>query len=102
MEIIIKCPNCCIKSKVEMTSEEYELYSSGVEVQKIFPRKNAFFREVLISGMCYDCQSKFFNKPKPGEDWGEIKCECECCGAPIYEKDVKVGTCPFCKTDIVL
>ena len=46
-----------------------------------------------------DCQSKTFNKPKPGEDWGKQIGTCECCDCAIWEKDLnKEGPsrCPQC------
>lgn len=91
----VPCPMCGEVQKVEMTEREYNSLMVGtLSVQESLPNHNAFDRETLISGMCHDCQSKMFNRPKPGEDWGPILGECGCCGARIYEKDN--GKCSQC------
>lgn len=92
-----KCPNCLKLTECDMTPVEYAKYKSGILVQEVFPDKDAFYRETLITGMCYDCQSKLFNRPKPGEDWGTPE-ECPVCGSSVYEKDGWV--CPSCNTNI--
>lgn len=91
----VTCPMCGGTQVVEMTEVQYDAVESGALcVQDALHDHNAFDRETLISGMCHDCQSKMFNRPKPGEDWGPILGECDCCGARIYEKDK--GKCSQC------
>ena len=82
-----KCACCGAITAVEVSEEAHDKYISGSTVLDAFPELNVFDREVLISSMCYDCISKNYNIPKPGEDWGEQVGECECCGAPIWKKD---------------
>ncbi len=96
-KIIVKELVCSICGKVfsvQFGEKEFEEISKGRSNGKPKDKEDAFRREALISGMCYDCQSRVFNTPKPGEDWGEQLCECEVCGCPIYKKDN--GVCPTC------
>ena len=60
------------------------------------PDLNTFEREALISELCYDCQSKIYNMPKPGEDWGKQIGNCECCDCAIWEKDINKEGASFC------
>lgn len=99
MNYIFKCPNCGKDTELDLTAKEAKALEGGQSIQKALPKRDAFFREVVISHMCYDCQSKIFNRPKPGEDWGEEIGECPECGSPIYEKDT--GICPHCKTPLI-
>lgn len=92
------CPYCNTVEEHTYPKMGLELYRDGMSVQLALPKETAFAREFLITGACFDCISRIFNKPKPGEDWGEIICECECCGAPIYEKDDM--KCPSCGTSM--
>lgn len=94
--VTIKCPDCGKNTEIQMTENEYGLYSAVVQVQQIFPHKDAFFREVLISHWCYDCQSRIFHRPKPGEDWGAQLRSCPNCDAPVYKKDLDKGSCSCC------
>ena len=47
-----------------------------------------FGRELVKTGMCYDCQERVFHRPLPEHEemWGKQIGECECCGSPIYDK----------------
>lgn len=95
MTYLFECFSCGKSVEIEMTEKEYNAYCAKIDtVQRIFPKKDLFYREALISHMCYDCISNVFNRPKPGEDWGEVVAECECCGSALYAKDAAV--CPKC------
>lgn len=87
-------------SVVTVETDKLNRYKCGELIQNVFPDLSAFDREVLISGLCYDCQSEIFHKPKPGEDWGKILGECDCCGSTLYENDVKdnVVRCASCNS----
>lgn len=91
------CPICGKQEAHQYEKEQFDSWVNGKLIQEAMPDINAFDREFLISGFCFDCISELFNAPKPGEDWGEPVGECDTCGAPIYEKDVKSGICPTCK-----
>lgn len=63
-------------------------YNAGENIMRAFGDKNPFERELIMTGMCFECQENVFSRPAPGneEKWGSYLGECECCGAPIYEK----------------
>lgn len=102
--IKMKCKFCSKEIELELTDKEFEdLNVRDMHVQRALPNRDAFFRECFISGICYDCQSETFHKPKPGDDsWGAVIGECDVCGASIY--DVKDRTkdgnhiCHCCKS----
>ena len=56
--------------------------------------KNHF--QPALHELCYDCQSKIYNMPKPGEDWGKQIGTCECCDCAIWEKDINKEGASFC------
>lgn len=94
MKVTKICPHCGKSEEHEVDEQQWLDWQGGMRIQDAMPDKDAFLREWFISGACYDCISKIFNKPKPGEDWGEMLGECECCGCPVYAKDN--GVCPQC------
>ena len=94
-----KCPTCGKETKLEMTKDQFAKYKLGLlNVQQIFPDKDVFFREALISGNCEDCTSKLFNIPKLGESWGKYLGECPICGCAVWEKQLEGDTikCTSC------
>lgn len=97
----ISCPFCKKMSKLEYDSAGLSAYNAGASIMEAFPEMNSFERELIISGMCFDCQERTFNTPAPGHEaeWGEKITECGCCGSPIWRKDIKEGqpvVCPCC------
>ena len=95
------CPFCEKMSRLSYRPESLIAYRNGMNIIEAFPEMNKFERELLISGICFDCQEKTFNTPAPGHEaeWGEMITECGCCGSPIWEKDIKEGepiVCPCC------
>lgn len=94
MKISVKCKYCGKFESIDVDEKQYENWKSGMKIQDAMPDKGLFVREALISSTCFDCISKIFNTPKPGEDWGEQLTECGVCGCPIYKKDNLV--CPQC------
>ena len=99
MVLNIKCPGCGNLTELNIDDEAYMKYKSGeVVAQRAFPNLNSFEREALISGYCFDCTSKIFNTPKPGEDWGKVLGECPVCGCTAYERNVDGNfyKCPSC------
>lgn len=95
-EVTCTCKFCGKTETHEFPEKGLELWQNGTNIQEAMPEVDVFSREFLITGMCFDCISKTYNKPKPGEDWGDCIGECEECGTPIYEKDK--GVCPTCHT----
>lgn len=78
---------------MQVDAEAYSKYCNGAKAQDVFPHMNPFEREMIISGNCYSCQERIFNRPAPGNEslWGERLGECMCCGSSIYEKKHNVG-----------
>lgn len=87
MPISINCVCCGNEQTVEVDSVGYSKWLKGELIQRALPKAHKFERDVLITHMCYDCLSKTYHRPKPGEDWGEVLVECPCCGADIYERN---------------
>lgn len=85
--------------QIEVSEEQKNGIDAGVLSLKEVCKPGTFQREVFISGMCYDCQEKIFNRPAPGheEEWGEVVGECPVCGCPTYQRDVDKDKCPQCK-----
>lgn len=97
MDILKRC-SCGNSHIIEVSEESFKSWKDEkLPIQEAFKDLNSFTRECLLTGMCFDCQSKLFNTPKPGEDWGEIIDSCELCGAPLYSKDFDSGVCPCCQ-----
>lgn len=96
------CVFCGKEQSLFVNDDAYDRYESGEEIQRAFPDLDSFAREFIISGMCYECQEKIFNKPQPcnKEAWGSVLGECACCGSPLYSKknltDDGKYKCPSC------
>lgn len=92
------CPACKNKFSVELWEGDY-INVQTLSASKALSKYDKFLRESFISGLCYDCQSKTFNQPKPGEDWGE-QLECPNCCSSVYQKNFKEDrqkyVCPSC------
>lgn len=103
MEVKKICPFCGKETTIELNTMESILLDSGALVQQAMLARNAFEREVIVSGMCFECQSKTYNAPIPGvDDWGEELGECEVCVCYLWEKhDINEAgeiVCPKCHT----
>lgn len=99
--VVSRLCGCGNTTRITVGAVDYQKFlNKEAPIQKCLPELNEFERETLLSNMCFDCQSKLFNKPKPGEDWGSIMGECESCGAPLYSKDYDSGVCPTCQCGI--
>lgn len=99
-----KCSSCGkdFEADLEVSEADNESIESGSMTLKDAMKPGTFQKELFISGMCYDCQEKVFNRPAPGheKEWGSLIGECEECGSPLYERDVKNGRCPSCRYPI--
>ena len=58
----IKCPFCGEISFVDVLKEDLSKYQKGELIQNCFPYLDASEREVLISGICFECQEKIFKE----------------------------------------
>lgn len=63
IEIGILCPKCKENlSRVSMNYSVYKFWKSNTElIQNIFPEISKQTREILISGLCLDCQKEVFD-----------------------------------------
>lgn len=99
-----ECPICgeVFTIGIDVADDVAEKIDSGIMTLKEATEPGTFDREVFISGMCYDCQEKTFNRPAPGheEEWGKCAGECPVCGCPIYDKNLADDKCPQCHCTI--
>ena len=104
VEYEFMCPVCgeVETIQLEISDEDNLAVEAGVKELKDCVQPGTFEKEVFISGMCYSCQEKTFNRPAPGHEgeWGEVVGECEVCGCPIYKKDMDNGKCPQCSCEM--
>ena len=74
--IITKCcPLCGAFSSVTCDPDAWVTYQNGALAQVAFPEMDIFTRETLISGMCFECQTRFFIE----DDEEECDGECDVC-----------------------
>ena len=56
-----RCPKCGDTSNVAMTrAQYYKFLRRDDNIQSIFPHLSPDDREILISGLCHECQRKIF------------------------------------------
>ena len=60
VNLVNRCPFCGQATEVEVNEEDYVRYCDGVSVQNAFPYLGSSEREILITGICYTCQSRIF------------------------------------------
>lgn len=104
VEYEFECASCgeVETIQVEVSEQDAAELDAGTKTLKECCKPGIFEKEVFISGMCYACQEKVFNRPAPEheKEWGKCTRECSVCGSPIWEKDEKIGVCPSCNTQI--
>ena len=75
--VICHCPLCGTISHVTCDADAYDRYATTrTPIQEIFPDMDLHTREILISGMCLDCQARFFVEDDEDECDGDCE-ECE-------------------------
>ena len=75
--VICHCPLCGTVSHVTCDEKAYDMYvTTRTPIQEIFPDLDLHTRELLISGMCLDCQASFFEEDDDNECDGDCE-ECE-------------------------
>lgn len=63
IDVIVTCPFCGTNSTVKVNAEDYFAWAyEGKLAQEAFPNLDPSAREMLISGICEDCQAKIFGK----------------------------------------
>lgn len=60
VEITKVCPFCGKVNRVIVDTESYRMLQDGVPIQRVFPTASATQREILISGICENCQNDIF------------------------------------------
>lgn len=85
MQVITKCPFCGKTGVVNVNQKEMYKYRNGTNIVEAFPRMKACDREMLISGICYKCQEKMWNRPcENASSWGDELGECPICGRAVW------------------
>lgn len=78
----VRCPFCGKNGLVEVDVEQYEAWQSGELIQYAMPALSATQREMLITGMCEDCQNSIFG----GDSWDDEPADIDDdCGFDPYE-----------------
>ena len=62
------CPFCKGLTELMVPARGYRLWEEGELIQNALPELSATDREVLISGICPDCQSDFFGDEDEDEE----------------------------------
>lgn len=60
VSITTACPFCGKVTVLVVPADDFMAWQNGSLVQNVFPYLSAEDREVLISGMCIDCQDSIF------------------------------------------
>lgn len=60
VEITKVCPFCGKVNHLIVNQEMYNRWIDGEPVQKVFYMVDASERELLMSGICHDCQNDIF------------------------------------------
>ena len=60
IELVITCPFCGTKTSVYVYEEDLKSYENGAHAQDCFDYLTLDEREVIISGLCFDCQKMAF------------------------------------------
>lgn len=60
MDVVVTCPFCGKMSVVSVAFDDYANYLDGGLAQDCFPNLTAQERELIISGMCLECQEEIF------------------------------------------
>jgi len=63
-----KCPFCRTKTEIKISAKGYENWIDGDSIQTAFPDMPAEDRELLVSGICYNCQEKIFTDDEEDDD----------------------------------
>ena len=75
IDVTRRCPMCGKISSVTCDRDAWRTWESGgCLIQEAFPDMDIHTREILISGMCLECQESFFV-----EDDDDCDGECDVC-----------------------
>lgn len=62
VNLIKECPFCGTVTAIKVEAGAYRKYAEGELAQRAFPELTPAEREVVITGMCIDCQHKIFGE----------------------------------------
>ena len=81
----VRCPFCGKTGLVEVDVKQYEAWQSGTLIQNAMPALSATQREMLITGMCEDCQNSIFGG-ESDDSWDDEPADIDDdCGFDPYE-----------------
>lgn len=60
--LLVPCFACGETSEMRVRTKDFENYARGMLVQDAFPTMSIENREIIVSGMCKECQEKYFNE----------------------------------------
>lgn len=95
--ITITCPFCGKPKDYDISDKDVHAASKR---GRDFYKLPSYIRELFITGICYECQSKTFRVSTPGYDLGEVVGSCNECGSNLYAEDIKNGYCGSCHCPI--
>lgn len=101
-EITLKhrCGLCGQSYEIKANKIAYSMWKGGASIQNAFPDRNSMERDAIAGRCCFQCFSKMYNMPLPGEEesYGKRIGECSCCGMAVWEKDIKEDGSFECKS----
>lgn len=62
VKMLVNCPFCGKDTMIEAPVDQADNFRNGTLVQDAFPCMPAEKREVLVSGICEDCQKSVFRE----------------------------------------
>ena len=60
ISIVGRCPFCGDITEIEVEEKQLAAWENGELIQNAFPTLSASHRELLMSGICFDCQDTVF------------------------------------------
>jgi len=67
IKLEITCPFCGNTSVFTLPKSKVEAWKNGELIQNVFPEWSPNYREVLISGVCVECQADIFGEEEDDE-----------------------------------
>lgn len=67
-EVVVVCPFCHKATTIQVIEEDYFAWRyDNALIQNVMYYLPSADREVLITGLCYDCQDEMFHEPDDDE-----------------------------------
>lgn len=74
--IEVRCQFCGAINQVAVFEADYDRWIDGALVQNAFPYLTADERELLVSGLCLDCQKDVFDSDEDYDEEPDIDLDC--------------------------